>query len=178
MGEQTVDQIVKCVKGVKGVTWGDGAVPHGAGAVAAGGRDERRERHSAAGVQPPAGRALRRPGMGGAPGRRDGAADELALLLPRRRRQGAAGRRLDGRTARLDRQPSRRPKSPATVRACLKSSSRGNEALTSSARWLGRRPLSNGRTAPEAQRQRRQEMSLLARGGDGLLQRREVPPLV
>ena len=102
MGEQTVDQIVKGVKRVNGVNKGGGrAVPHGGGTVAAAGGDGRGERDSAAGAQPEDRGTLRRPGVGRAPRRRDGAADELALVLCGGAPPGRARGRLDGRTAGL-----------------------------------------------------------------------------
>src|ERR1035437_2864327 len=81
--------------------WGGRAVPHGAGAVTADGGDCRSERDFASGAQPEDGGTLCWPGVGRAPGRCDGAADKLALLLCGCSLRGRARGGLDGRTAGL-----------------------------------------------------------------------------
>ena len=100
-------------------------MPHGGGAVAAAGGDWRGERDSAAGIQPEDGGTLRCPGVGGAPGRCDGAADKLALLPSGRRRQGAAGRRTGWANCWAGQSPSGPPKSPVTANSGLDSSTPG-----------------------------------------------------
>ena len=109
MGEQTVDQIVKWLPGLQELHKVHGERERCR--TAAEPLLPTAETDGVSGILPPefsrkTVEHYHRQRMGRALGRCDGAADELALLLQGRRGQGAAGRRLDGRAARLDGGPA------------------------------------------------------------------------